>query len=87
VDGIGPSHPFSGCSRFDEIVAAVPGLTNRLLSKRLTELEDAGLVVVCEEPRPRYSLTELGRYLNGILAGVADWNQRWGAQTSSEGDS
>jgi DNA-binding HxlR family transcriptional regulator len=69
---------FAGCSRFGEIVAAVPGLSNRLLTERLNELEDAGLVVASDEPRPRYSLTERGRDLKGILAEIEEWNQRWG---------
>jgi DNA-binding HxlR family transcriptional regulator len=69
---------FAGCSRFGEIIDAVPGLSHRLLSERLLELEQAGLVVASDDQRPRYSLSERGRDLRPILAEIEEWNQRWG---------
>ena len=53
-----------GPLRFGELAKAVPGLSDRLLSQRLRELEDAGVVQrEVEEGTPTrviYSLTEKG---------------------------
>jgi DNA-binding HxlR family transcriptional regulator len=68
----------AGCSRFGEISAEIPGLSNRLLAERLEELQEAGLVSASHNPRPLYTLTERGSDLRGILAEVEAWNYRWG---------
>jgi DNA-binding HxlR family transcriptional regulator len=68
----------AGCSRFGEISAAIPGLSNRLLAERLEELQEAGLVSATHNPRPLYALTERGTDLRSILAEVEAWNYRWG---------
>lgn len=68
---------FAGCSRFSEIAAAVPGLSHRLLSERLNELQTAGLVVAGGGARPVYSLTDKGRDLRGVLSEVDTWNRTW----------
>lgn len=68
---------FAGCSRFSEIAAAVPGLSNRLLAERLGELQSAGLVVASDEVRPVYSLSEKGRGLRRVLSEIETWNQTW----------
>ncbi|HYZ15080.1 MAG TPA: helix-turn-helix domain-containing protein [Candidatus Acidoferrum sp.] len=71
----------SGPARFNEILAAIPGLSDRLLTERLRELERHGIVsrvVSIERPlRVTYRLTECGRSLEAILASVADWAERW----------
>lgn len=74
-----------GASRFSEITASVPGLSDRLLSQRLKELEESGLVrreVVASIPvQVRYSLTEAGSDLLDSLQPLAAWGQRWGTPT------
>src|ERR671915_464722 len=54
----------SGSTRFSEILAAVPGLSDRLLSERLKELEAEGIVARLVTPstpvRVEYNLTEKG---------------------------
>lgn len=71
----------TGATRFSEIVAAVPGLSDRLLSERLKELELAGIVereVIPSTPvRIEYSLTEKGRDLATVVRAVADWATEW----------
>jgi DNA-binding HxlR family transcriptional regulator len=71
-----------GATRYSEIVAAVPGLSDRLLSERLKELEHEGIVerrVTPSTPvRVDYSLTEKGRALASVVREVADWAERWG---------
>jgi DNA-binding HxlR family transcriptional regulator len=67
--------------RFGEVAKAVPGLSDRLLSQRLRELEEEGLVEREVEPgspvRVTYSLTEVGAGLGPALAELKAWAQRW----------
>jgi DNA-binding HxlR family transcriptional regulator len=73
-----------GPMRFGELAKAVPGLSDRLLSRRLRELEREGLVEREVEPgspvRVIYSLTEAGADLRPALAGLKDWARRWRAE-------
>jgi DNA-binding HxlR family transcriptional regulator len=66
---------------FAELATAVPGLSDRLLSRRLRELEAAGLVDRSVEngtpPRVSYALTEKGRSLEPALAELRDWARDW----------
>lgn len=70
-----------GPMRFGELVKAVPGLSDRLLSQRLRELESEGLVEREVEPgspvRVTYSLTERGAGLRPAIAELQAWAQRW----------
>ena len=70
-----------GADRFSDITAAVRGLSSRLLSVRLRELEHAGLidrVVVHTMPvSVRYQLTAQGRDLLGSLQPIAAYASRW----------
>jgi DNA-binding HxlR family transcriptional regulator len=69
--------------RFGELVRAVPGLSDRLLSQRLRELEEEGLVereVEAGTPvRVTYSLSEAGRDLDPSIRELRIWAQRWRA--------
>lgn len=71
----------TGSNRFGEILARVPGLSDRLLSERLRELEGAGIVrrtVYPEVPvRIEYELTEKGLELETIVATISDWADKW----------
>ena len=71
----------AGTGRFGEILAAVPGLSDRLLSERLKELELEGIVernVVPSTPvRIEYSLTEKGKGLAAVVHAVSDWVEAW----------
>lgn len=73
----------SGEARFSDIAAAVPGLSDRLLSERLKELEQEGIVdrvVVPSTPvRVEYALTTKGQALHDVIVAVAAWAERWGA--------
>lgn len=68
-------------SRFTDIVQAVPGLSDRLLSERLKELEAEGIVqriVHAETPvRIEYHLTDMGRDLSNVTEAVSCWAERW----------
>lgn len=70
-----------GPLRFGELGKAVPGLSDRLLSRRLRELEREGLVerqVEASSPvRVTYSLTEAGSELQPAIAELKEWARRW----------
>ncbi len=72
---------FSGETRFARIAELVPGLSDRLLSERLKELEGEGLVERCVTPatpvRIDYRLTPKGEALLGVVRAVAEWAEAW----------
>jgi DNA-binding HxlR family transcriptional regulator len=74
---------------FRELGAAVPGLSDRLLSQRLRELEAEGLVQrsVHEGPPARvsYGLTETGRGLEPAIRELRLWARTWGATAEPSG--
>ncbi|WNF31367.1 helix-turn-helix domain-containing protein [Streptomyces sp. C11-1] len=65
--------------RFGELRRAVPGVTEKVLSSQLRELEDDGIVhreVFAEvPPRVEYSLTPLGFSLNAALEPLGEWGR------------
>ncbi|HWB70120.1 MAG TPA: helix-turn-helix domain-containing protein [Solirubrobacterales bacterium] len=67
--------------RFGELARAIPGLSDRLLSQRLRELEEEGVVQREVEPgspvRVTYSLTEKGAGLSPAIGELRLWAQRW----------
>jgi DNA-binding HxlR family transcriptional regulator len=67
--------------RFGELARAIPGLSDRLLSQRLRELEDEGLVEREVEPgtpvHVTYSLTEKGGDLRPAIDEMRQWARRW----------
>ena len=71
----------SGEARFSDIASVVPGLSDRLLSERLKELEAEGIVrrtVVASTPvRVDYALTEKGQALSEVIAAVSTWAEEW----------
>ena len=77
----------NGRLRFAELRAAIPDISDRMLSERLRELESEGIVarrVVPETPvRVEYELTEKGRALEQALAAVGRWAERWVTDTPS----
>ena len=69
-----------GSVRFNDLQRGVPRMSSALLSRRLSELQHAGIV----ERRPatngrgwEYHPTEAGRELLPILEGMGYWAQRW----------
>lgn len=70
-----------GPQRFGELARAIPGLSDRLLSQRLRELEHEGLVEREVEPgtpvRVTYGLTEKGAELGPAIQELKQWAKRW----------
>ena len=69
--------------RFVEIALAVQGLSDRMLSERLRELEAEGIVarqvVLGPSARVVYVLTPKGRDLRCVLGEIHRWAERWPA--------
>lgn len=67
----------SGPLRFNEIRRRIPAVTQRMLTNQLRELEADGLIIreVFPQvpPKVEYSLSDLGRGLEPILAALKDW--------------
>jgi DNA-binding HxlR family transcriptional regulator len=66
---------------FNELLIAVPGLSDRLLTERLRELESEGLVRRTVIPGPpvrvSYELTEAGESLKPVIESLGRWAERW----------
>ena len=79
--------------RFAELRRLIPGITEKVLTQQLRELEADGIVDRCVyptiPPKVEYSLTEYGRSLERALKAICEWGlthmQRIGAvQTSPD---
>lgn len=70
-----------GSARFAALRASIPEITDRMLSERLRELEQEGIVersVVPETPvRVEYALTEKGRALAAAVDALGAWAHDW----------
>lgn len=69
-----------GPKRFSDLLRGLPGIPSNVLTARLRELEEAGILWRRLLPRPSgaivYELTEVGQELEGPLISLG----RWGAQ-------
>jgi DNA-binding HxlR family transcriptional regulator len=67
--------------RFATLRAAIPDITDRMLSERLQELEQEGIVertVVPDTPvRVEYALTRKGRALASAIDAISHWAERY----------
>ena len=64
---------------FNEMKSRVDGISDKVLSEALDDLQDAGVVVrdvVEDKPvRVNYSLTPAGRDLEPIIEGLLEWSR------------
>ena len=67
-----------GPKRFTDLRAGLAGASPNVLSQRLRELEEAGVVRRNTEGPPTYELTDRGQELHPILLQLG----RWGAQST-----
>jgi len=65
--------------RFAEIKRALLGITPRMLSRRLLELEAQGIlsrnIRRIKPPRVEYAMTEHGRTLHAVLVALCRWGE------------
>ena len=68
-------------ARFNQLLAGIPGISDRVLTERLRELETEGIVERLVDPGPpvrvSYRLTSRRRALEPVLAAVSDWAASW----------
>lgn len=71
----------SGDTRFCQIRSTVPGLSDRLLSERLKELEAEGIVerrvATDAQVRITYHLTSKGEALAAVVESASEWAEEW----------
>ena len=69
-----------GIHRFAELRRKIPGVSERMLTQQLRELEDDGVVhreVYAEvPPKVEYSLTDYGKTLQPITKVMCEWGQK-----------
>jgi DNA-binding HxlR family transcriptional regulator len=70
----------TGSRRFNDIQRGVPLMSSSLLSKRLRQLERAGIIE--RRPRPdgkgsEYHMTPAGEELAPVFAQIGIWSERW----------
>lgn len=69
-----------GSTSFNDICRGVPRMSRTLLSKRLKEFEQRGLINKVTRSYQReseYTLTLAGKALNTIVVAMGDWGQEW----------
>jgi len=78
-----------GKTRYAALKAAIPDITDRMLSERLRSLEAEDLVtrwVIADTPvRVEYELTDKGRSLENALREISTWANQW-MPADDEGD-
>jgi DNA-binding HxlR family transcriptional regulator len=71
----------SGALRFNEFADAVAGISPRMLTERLRDLEAAGLVerkvIPSSPPTVEYRLTERGRRLAPIIEAMREYSRAY----------
>ena len=67
----------SGPKRYHEILTAIPGISDRLLTDRLNELVKAGIVVKkyidSSKKKVEYQLTPSGEALKEVILAIHNW--------------
>jgi DNA-binding HxlR family transcriptional regulator len=67
--------------RFTDLLEVIDGVSDRMLTKRLRELEGAGIVSRRRyrevPPRVEYALTEAGHALQPIIEAMEEWSSVW----------
>jgi|SRR5690625_1475274 len=70
-----------GPKRFKDISGCICDVSDRVLTERLKELEQEGIVerTICEETNMRsgYALTEKGADLNKVMNEIQTWSNKW----------
>ena len=67
----------TGTKRFNELMRSVTGITQKVLTSNLRDMEEAGLlsrtVYAQVPPKVEYALTETGLSLKPILDSLVNW--------------
>jgi len=70
-----------GAARFKDIRESVPHMSDKMLSERLKELEELGILerkVYPQMPvRIEYELTDKGKDLRPVIESIQAWGEKW----------
>ena len=73
-----------GVSRFNELRRQIPGISQRMLTQQLRELERDGIVLrmayIESPPRVEYAMTDFGRTLEPVLDLLYSWGETYEAR-------
>ena len=76
-----------GSRRFSDVRRGIPRVSRTMLSERLRELLDAGVIARCDsDGAPAYRLTAAGEELSAVVGELGTWGQRWLPRESSRED-
>ena len=67
----------SGSEQFNQLRRGLPRMSPSLLSRRLVQLERAGLLVRSTDGGVRYRLTRAGQELRPVVEAIGAWGVRW----------
>ena len=77
-----------GTKRFSDLKRSVPGITQKMLTKQLRELEDEDIITrkVYPQvpPKVEYSLTELGQSFVPVLNTMCEWGTTYAVEQNLE---
>ena len=75
--------------RFSELTKKIPGITQKMLTQQLREMESDNLVsrkVYAQiPPKVEYSITAHGKSLNQVLAALGEWGEKHQQRTNRNG--
>lgn len=78
---------FDGPLRFSALHRKVPGITQKMLTQQLKDLEAHGIVhrelYPAVPPKVEYSVTELGKTLKPIMQAMCKWAQVYQSSVAS----
>ena len=71
---------YEGVKRFGELKRSIPGITTKMLTQQLRELEDKHVIhrEVYKQvpPKVEYTLTKLGESIKPIISALNDWGSK-----------
>ena len=70
---------FTGTKRFSELKRALSGISQKMLTQQLRQMEENGLinrkVYPVVPPKVEYSLTDLGKTFKPVLSSMEEWGR------------
>ena len=80
---------FMGANRYNQFQRALPRISPTVLSKRLKQMEEDGLIIkksVVGEKATDYRLTKCGRELAPLVNYMSKWGRRWARRRMNQED-
>ena len=80
---------FMGANRYNEFQRALPRISPTVLSKRLKQMEEDGLIIkktIAGEKATEYRLTKCGRELAPLVNYMSKWGLRWARRRMNQED-